>query len=509
MELLDTQEFSDGFSSFFFNDLQKRVEAERSLNGTNPFKDAFEDMQTFLVLVHRLNAVPANYDNTDSRISATHDVLDFLKSRGYVDFYIKYLGNLCKLFETNKNYESFGHALLLLADLYRWDDYTELPSMVNNRIYDVKVWPPRAIEAQPACKRREELFVSAAEKLEEGQALECAYAVLQEAKKFNTEQEFNLEQVCTILNLQARVAKSIAEKEGIPPEYYRVGFFGSDVDESIRNKEFVYLAHPLEKLVDFQERLEKQYPGCEFLKKTEDPGPDVTDTPGLKILVTPVKACTLEEADPKSAKKPVCVDPAHPTQLPEGVDVPKPLTGVFLYSKPFRKEERQKGENEFVGLYLRKLFLYVQNPFPSSRCRSVVSKRCIVEVSPLQNAVNSVTDKTAELKMLITKYTEHPETNPQPFIMLLNGVICAAVNGGTWMYKEAFLSDEYREAHPDDVSTCDELLESIVEQIRTLSSGMKTLDDLCQIGDNSSMRGLIEAMQAQLQQTREMWNVTD
>jgi len=233
----------------------------------------------------------------------------------------------------------------------------------------------------------------------------------------------------------------------------------------------------------------------------------VTDTPGLKILVTPVKPCTLEEADPEHAKKPVCIDPEHPTVLPEGVEVPKPETSVFLYSKPFRKEQRQKDENEFVGLYLRKLFLYVQDPFPSSRCRSVVAKRCIVEVTPLQNATTSVVEKTAELKSLITKYTEHPETNPQPFIMLVNGIICAAVNGGTWMYREAFLSDEYRTAHPDDAENCDKLLEGIKDQIRTLGAALDTLDDLCHMEQNSSMLGLFEVMQTQLQETREQWNV--
>jgi len=281
------------------------------------------------------------------------------------------------------------------------------------------------------------------------------------------------------------------------------------VEEPIRNKEFVYLARPLEKLVDFQERLEKQYPKCEFLKKTDYPGPDVTDTPGLKILVTPVKPCTLEEADPAHAKKPPSIDPANPTQLPENVEMPKPATTVFLYSKPFRKEERQKGENEFLGLYLQKLFFYVQDSFPSSRCRSVVTKRVEVEVTPLENAINSVVDKTEELKTLIAKYSANPQMNPQPFIMLLNGVICAAVNGGTWMYKEAFLGDDYRRAHPKEVSSCDKLLESIMEQLHTLGDGMKTLDRLCHMEQNLSMLNLFEVMKEQLKESQGKWNVSE
>jgi len=311
------------------------------------------------------------------------------------------------------------------------------------------------------------------------------------------------------LNQQARVAKSLAEREAIPPEYYRVGFFGSDVDESIRNKEFIYLARPLEKLGDFQERLEKQYPRCEFLKKTDYPGPDVTETPGLKILVTPVKPCTLQEADPTMEKKPPKIDPSNPTMLPDKVDMPKPSTTVFLYSKPFRKTERQKDENEFLGLYLQKLFFYIQDAFPSSRCRSLVTKRKEVEMNPLEFATSSVKDKTEEIKMLMSKYEANPELNPQPLLMLVNGVICAAVNGGTWLYKEAFLSNDYRKAHPDQAPLCEKLLSDITEQIHTLGDGMNLIDRLCHMEQNLGMLQLVEVMKTQLVDTRTRWNVPE
>ena len=225
--------------------------------------------------------------------------------------------------------------------------------------------------------------------------------------------------------------------------------------------------------------------------------------------MTPVKACTEADVDPEHAPKPPCVDPENPTVLPHDVSIPMPATTVFLYSKPFRKVERQKGENEFVGLFLNKLFLHVKDAFPSSRCRSVVTKRVEVIVPPLENAVSSVVDKTKELHTLIAKFNDHPEENPQPFIMLMNGVICAAVNGGTWMYKEAFLGDDYRSAHPEDADLCDKLLSSIIDQIHTLESGMDTLDKLCHMGQNESMLGLISVMQDQLKETRIKWNVTD
>ena len=498
LDALTTLPVSASFCPTFFRVLKERFDAVPQLQ---PLWPQFDEMNVYISLTRRLDAVPAGEDMQDTRVSIIHEILDFLKASGQIPLFIEYVNRLCTLFVAAHDFAALGHAMLLHANLYTYDDHTLLPAITSTST---------PFKAQEACVRREALCIAAAQNLNQGQAFECAYAVLQDARRYNAEQAYDLLEVTNTLRMQALAAKSIAEREPIPPEYYRVGFFGSDVDELIRNKEFVYLAHPLEKLVDFQERLEKQYPGCEFLKKTDYPGPDVTDTPGLKILVTPVKACSEADVDPEHApSKPPGVDPENPTVLPQDVKIPMPTTTVFLYSKPFRKVERQKGENEFVGLFLNKLFLYVKDAFPSSRCRSVVTKRVEVIVTPLENAVSSVVDKTKELHTLIAKFNDHPEENPQPFIMLMNGVICAAVNGGTWMYKEAFLGEDYRATHPEDDALCDKLLSSIVDQIHTLESGMDTLDKICHMGQNESMRGLISVMQDQLKETRIKWNVTD
>lgn len=497
LDALTTLPGSASFCPTFFRALKERFDAVPQLQ---PLWPQFDEMNVYVSLTRRLDAVPDTEDMQDTRVSIIHEILDFLKASGQIPLFIEYVNRLCTLFVAAHDFAALGHAMLLHANLYTYDDHTLLPAVTGSST---------TFKAQEACVRREALCIAAAQNLNQGQAFECAYAVLQDARRYNAEEAYDLLEVTNTLRMQALAAKSIAEREPIPPEYYRVGFFGSDVDELIRNKEFVYLAHPLEKLVDFQERLEKQYPGCEFLKKTDYPGADVTDTPGLKILVTPVKACTEADVDPEHAPKPLCVDPENPTVLPQDVKIPMPATTVFLYSKPFRKVERQKGENEFVGLFLNKLFLYVKDAFPSSRCRSVVTKRVEVIVTPLENAVSSVVDKTKELHTLINKFNNHPEENPQPFIMLMNGVICAAVNGGTWMYREAFLGEDYRSTHPEDADLCDKLLSSIVDQIHTLESGMDTLDKICHMGQNESMLGLISVMQDQLKETRVKWNVTD
>lgn len=60
-----------------------------------------------------------------------------------------------------------------------------------------------------------------------------------------------------------------------------------------------------------------------------------------------------------------------------------------------------------------------------------------VEVSPLENAIYVVENKTQELQTLISQYQHRQHHgNINPLSMCLNGVIDAAVNGGIARYQE-------------------------------------------------------------------------
>lgn len=60
-----------------------------------------------------------------------------------------------------------------------------------------------------------------------------------------------------------------------------------------------------------------------------------------------------------------------------------------------------------------------------------------VEVSPLENAIYVVENKTQELRTLISQYQHRQHHgNINPLSMCLNGVIDAAVNGGIARYQE-------------------------------------------------------------------------
>lgn len=66
-----------------------------------------------------------------------------------------------------------------------------------------------------------------------------------------------------------------------------------------------------------------------------------------------------------------------------------------------------------------------------------------VEVSPLENAIYVVENKTQELRTLISQYQHRQHHgNINPLSMCLNGVIDAAVNGGIARYQEVERKNE-------------------------------------------------------------------
>ncbi|MEQ2158835.1 hypothetical protein GOODEAATRI_016264 [Goodea atripinnis] len=125
--------------------------------------------------------------------------------------------------------------------------------------------------------------------------------------------------------------------------------------------------------------------------------------------------------------------------------------------------EQQRIEPEFfkMGFYGRKFPFFLR-----------------VEVSPLENAIYVVENKTQELRTLISQYQHRQHHgNINSLSMCLNGVIDAAVNGGIARYQEvplqgrakgkrAFFDKDYISSHPEDTERITHLKDLMQELVR-------------------------------------------
>ena len=68
-----------------------------------------------------------------------------------------------------------------------------------------------------------------------------------------------------------------------------------------------------------------------------------------------------------------------------------------------------------------------------------------VELSPIETAIDTLTVKNKEILTMCNRYAANPKIDLNPFTMLLNGVIDAAVMGGISNYEKVskFCSDVF------------------------------------------------------------------
>jgi hypothetical protein len=72
------------------------------------------------------------------------------------------------------------------------------------------------------------------------------------------------------------------------------------------------------------------------------------------------------------------------------------------------------------------------------------------------------------LRDLLIEHQNDPTLSVGQLTMKIQGVVDAAVNGGTGKYEEAFLVNEYLEKNPNDVDTVNRLKDLIADQIPIL-----------------------------------------
>ena len=98
------------------------------------------------------------------------------------------------------------------------------------------------------------------------------------------------------------------------------------------------------------------------------------------------------------------------------------------------------------------------------------------ELSPLENAIETMQNTYRELRTLVQEHMSNSPTALKPLSLKLNGIIDAAVMGGTAMYERAFFSTEFRAANPEQRERLVMLENLLAEQIPLLELGIKIHD---------------------------------
>ncbi|KYQ90993.1 DOCK family protein [Tieghemostelium lacteum] len=474
------------FKSFFKNRLFKSlVESKNEINerDSNGFTN---NIIQLLSLLFDFRTLPTDRAFEEERTIATLKMMEYFKDRK--DTYIKYLHELLNQHMTNGYYTEAGFTFLLHSDLYEWSDL-----MVP--IYSFMMTPQAGSQPQSVTMPQEtqtdrkiRLIKFAIQYLDKGQVWEKCISLIQDLR-VQYELQYNFKALAEISFQEAEFYEKILNTERFFAEYFRVGYYGKKFPVTIQGKEFLYRGFELERLSDFSQRILAKFPNAELLKSTSEPTAEIQNSDGQYLLITIVTPSCHEEME-KKQKQFIEGTPTNSKNYLKKNDV-----NLFVYSKPFEMASEGSSiskdpNNKFGSLWIKNHFLFTESSFPTIHRRSEVIKKSQVDLSPLENAINSVSQKNEELDEMVKKYERSPQLNLNPLAMALNGSIDAAVNGGVSLYKDAFFTTVTTNKNTLDFRL--KLVNELKKQVDILGKGLHIHSQRCP----EELRGLHEKLES-------------
>ncbi|XP_012553779.2 dedicator of cytokinesis protein 1 isoform X1 [Hydra vulgaris] len=418
-------------------------------------------VQTIKKLLSRLLdycSVIRSEDNINNRMSCTVNILNFYQEIRREEMKERYLYKLCDLHISVGSYTEAAFTLLQHAELLKWSD----EPLTNNSITSSRY------QAKTHRELKEKLYKEIIDFFDKGKMWEYGINKCKELANQYECETYDYIQLSEILKKEAvffeNIIKTVVRPE---PTYFRVGYYGRGFPTFLRNKVFVYRGNEFESLSDFSMRLKVQFPGGQFLKTLEAPGPEITESIGQSIQVCKVDPKPVERR--KFQGKPI-VD-----QIKKFYEVND--VSAFALNRPFHKGVKDK-DNEFATLWIERTTMNTEYSFPGKLRWFEVTSSNTVELSPMENAVDTLHSKNKELLTVINQYEADRTINLSPLSMLLNGVIDAAVMGGISNYEKLFFTKSYIAEHPEHLDMIAMLKEAIVEQVEICEKGLKIHKEL-------------------------------
>uniref|UniRef100_A0A803XYF1 Dedicator of cytokinesis protein 4 n=1 Tax=Meleagris gallopavo TaxID=9103 RepID=A0A803XYF1_MELGA len=362
------------------------------------------------------------------------------------EMYIRYIHKLYDLHLKAQNFTEAAYTLLLYDELLEWSD-RPLREFLNYPM-------------QTEWQRKEYLHLTIIQNFDRGKCWENGIILCRKIAE-QYESYYDYRNLSKMRMMEASLYDKIMDQQRLEPEFFRVGFYGKKFPFFLRNKEFVCRGHDYERLEAFQQRMLNEFPHAIAMQHANQPDETIfqAEAQYLQIYaVTPI---------------PENQEVLQRDGIPDNIKSFYKVNHIwrFRYDRPFHKGTKDK-ENEFKSLWVERTTLILVQSLPGISRWFEVEKREVVEMSPLENAIEVLENKNQQLRTLISQCQTRQMQNINPLTMCLNGVIDAAVNGGVTRYQEAFFVKEYVLNHPEDGEKITRLRELMLEQAQILEFGL-------------------------------------
>ena len=394
-----------------------------------------------------------NDENKESLMSCTVNLLEFYNEIERKEMYIRYLYKLCDLHLECENYIEAAYTLALHAKLLKWTD-EPLPQLLRNEKYP---------ECDTHRELKELLYNEIIDHFDKGKLWETGISYCKEII-FQYESEiFDYMHLSALLQRMAVFYDNIIKQARPEPEYFRVAYYGRGFPAFLQNKTFVYRGKEYERLSEFSGRLLNQFPNAQLMTKLDPPGEEIMDSNEQFLQINKVDPI-MQEMDKFRGKS------VH-EQILRYYKVNE--IKKFTYSRPLRKGERDS-DNEFANMWIERTSLQTSYALPGILRRFHVIQTNTIELSPLENAIETMENSNNKVRNLVLQYRSDSALPLNPLSLALNGIVDAAVMGGIVNYEKAFFTDDYMRKHQfkKDLDAINRLKDLIANQIPLLEAGI-------------------------------------
>ncbi|XP_023601649.1 LOW QUALITY PROTEIN: dedicator of cytokinesis protein 1 [Myotis lucifugus] len=439
--------------------------------------------ETFVRLVVRLMERLLDYrtimhdESKENRMSCTVNVLNFYKEIEREEMYIRYLYKLCDLHKECDNYTEAAYTLLLHAKLLKWSEDVCVAHLTQRDGY----------QATTQGQLKEQLYQEIIHYFDKGKMWEEAIALGKELAEQYENEMFDYEQLSKLLKKQAQFYENIVKVIRPKPDYFAVGYYGQGFPTFLRGKVFIYRGKEYERREDFEARLLTQFPNAEKMKTTSPPSEEIKSSPGQYIQCFTVKP----KLDlPPKFHRPVSEQIVNFYRVNE--------VQRFEYSRPIRKGEKDP-DNEFSNMWIERTVYTTAYKLPGILRWFEVKSVFMVEISPLENAIETMQLTNDKLDSMVQQHLEDPSLPINPLSMFLTGIVDPAVMGGFANYEKAFFTERYLQEHPEAHEKIEKLKDLIAWQIPFLAEGIRIHGEKI----TEALRPFHERMEACFRQLRE------
>ena len=313
------------------------------------------------------------------RIMHTLQLMDYLRDMQKEAIFIRYVHQLADVQRSLQNHTEAGLALQLHANLYQWTQVT------------VAALTDPAFPEQTSFDRKEQLYFEIIQHFEEGAAWDCALTSYKELAEQYEHHQYDYTKLARTKHSMARIYESIAKGEQQGFRYFKVAYRGLGFPDNMRDKEFIFQGESAERHAAFADRLRLQHPAAQIA-----PQGDVDNLEGQFLQISAVTPYR---------------DLGHP--LYQLSRVPQPIRDHVLQSQPNRFAVTTRRHSPATGVqdqWIEKTIYTTADAFPTILGKSEIAAVEILQLSPLQTAVERTSRKTVELTAMQRRISDGDES---------------------------------------------------------------------------------------------------